>query len=497
VARRATRAHTPDPLDRALREGAARDASAKLLREHPVAPGQPYYVAVWAHGAQVEAACKGAAESVLALCAAAGNDVRSAWVRKASDLSSQGLRVLGVARSLAPADAVPPARPQDWRFEWCGLIAFEDPLRPSVPDAVRLAHDAGVEVMMITGDAPGTALAIARQAGIDDRAGALTGHEIDALDDAALAAAVRDVRVFARVTPAHKLRLVRALQSRGEVVAMTGDGVNDAPALRAAHVGISMGQRGTDVAREAAALVLMDDDFGRIVQAVSQGRRIFDNLRKVMLYIVAIHVPIAGLALLPLLLGWPALLLPAHVALTELVIDPMCTLGYEPLPAERDHMRRAPRALDEPLIGRAQFLLALAQGLTLLALCLAVYALALRQLDEPAARFTAFAALTSGNLLLAQVNATQAPLWRGGVASARAFAWIALAALAALTVSVTLPSMAQLFAFSWPGVGPLLAALIASALVMTIWEGLKRWTWVQAAMGAKQERLGSSSLPRR
>jgi P-type Ca2+ transporter type 2C len=484
VARRAAREHTPDPLDRALRAGLVAEPRASLVDEHPVAPGQPYYVAVWSEDGKTEAACKGAAETVLALCSGAEEEARSRWAQRAAELASQGLRVLGVARATLPTGASPPRQPQGWRFEWCGLVAFEDPLRPSVPDAVRLARGAGVEVLMITGDAPGTALAIARQAGIDGAAGTLIGPQIDAMSDAELAEAVRRVRVFARVTPAHKLRLVRALQANQHVVAMTGDGVNDAPALRAANVGISMGERGTDVAREAAALVLMDDDFGRIVQAVSQGRRIFDNLRKVMLYIVAIHVPIAGLALLPLLLGWPALLLPAHVALTELVIDPMCTLGYEPLPAEREHMRRKPRAQDESLIGRAQLALGLAQGLTLLAVCVFVYGMALIHLEEPAARFTAFAALTSGNLVLALVNASQAPIGRGGLTSPLVFAWIAAIAFAALGTSVALPTLAGLFAFAWPGAGPVAAAVLLGALAVWGWDRLKCSAWVRQALGA-------------
>jgi phosphoserine phosphatase len=308
------------------------------VREVPVADGRPMYTAVWRDSRGTHAHCKGAAESVLALCQLP-EDAQRHWQQRAADLASQGWRVLGVAQADNVAGDMSASR-----FNWLGLVAFEEPLRESVPAAVRLAREAGITVKMITGDAPQTALAIAREAGIVVNHGnALLGSDIEAMDDAALNHAVRNAQVFARVSPAHKLRLVRAMQANGEVVAMTGDGVNDAPALRAAHIGIGMGARGTDVAREAAALVLQDDDFGHIVQAVSQGRRIFDNLRKVMLYIVAIHVPIAGLALLPLLFGLPPLLLPAHVALTEMVIDPMCTLGYESLAAAA-----AGRAFDRP-----------------------------------------------------------------------------------------------------------------------------------------------------
>jgi P-type Ca2+ transporter type 2C len=372
-----------------------------------------------------------------------------------------------------------------WHFEWLGLLAFEDPLRASVPAAVGLAREAGMQVKMITGDAPQTALAIAREAGLSTGGGALLGADIDAMDDAALAQAVRCTNVFARVNPTHKLRLVRALQANGEVVAMTGDGVNDAPALRAAHIGIGMGARGTDVAREAAALVLQDDDFGHIVQAVSQGRRIFDNLRKVMLYIVAIHVPIAGLALLPLLFGLPPMLLPAHVALTEMVIDPMCTLGYEGLRAEGQHMRQPPRPFGEPLIGRAQLLLGLTQGALLLAVCFAVYALTLQQgLTTEAARFMAFVALTAGNLTLALIDTTQQPLSRGG-AVARPFVWITLAALAALALCVAVPPLRKLFGFAWPGAAELAVAVLAGVLGTAWWDLAKHWPVVAHTFGAR------------
>jgi P-type Ca2+ transporter type 2C len=480
----ATRENTPDPMDRAL--GAVlgpptRDA-AQRLHEWPVAAGRPMYCAVWREDdGSARAGAKGAAESVLALCRPPDAAQRE-WQQRAAELASQGWRVLGVATA---ANVVVGAEMSTWRFEWLGLLAFEDPLRTSVPAAVKLAREAGIGVKMITGDAPQTALAIAREAGIATDVAALLGAEIDAMDDAALARAVRNTSVFARVSPTHKLRLVRALQAGGDVVAMTGDGVNDAPALRAAHIGIGMGARGTDVAREAAALVLQDDDFGHIVQAVSQGRRIFDNLRKVMLYIVAIHVPIAGLALLPLLFGLPPLLLPAHVALTEMVIDPMCTLGYEGLRAEGQHMRQPPRPLSEPLIGRAQLLLGLMQGALLLAVCFAVYALALQQgLATEAARFIAFVAMTAGNLTLALIDTTQQPLSRGG-SVARPFVWIALAATAALALCVAVPPLRSLFGFAWPGAAELGLAVLAGVLGTAWWDLAKRWPLVARTFGAR------------
>ena len=486
AALRATREHTPDPMDRALRalpDVALPDPAARR-REFPLRDGRPLYAALWPRedGATgVELDSKGAAEALLERCTLDAAQ-RTHWRERAAALAAEGLRVLGVAR--VRLDTLPDDVPAEG-LEWLGLLGFEDPLRASVPAALQRAREAGLRVLMITGDAPGTALAIARQAGLDAGAGALLGRELETMDEAALRDAVKRHGVFARVTPQQKLRLVRALQAAGEVVAMTGDGVNDAPALRAAHIGIGMGARGTDVAREAAALVLMHDDFDPLVQAVALGRRIFDNLRKVMLYIVAIHVPIAGLALLPLLFGLPPLLLPAHVALTEMVIDPMCTLGYERLPAEPAQMRQPPRPLAEPLIGRAQVLLGLAQGTGLLLACLAVYALALRGgQGTPEARFLAFAALTAGNLVLALVNATQQPLWRGARV-ARSFLWIALAAAAALGACLATPWTRELFGFAWPGATACAAALAAGALSVLPWDLAKQLPVVARTLGVR------------
>jgi Ca2+-transporting ATPase len=272
-----------------------------------------------------------------------------------------------------------PVEPAAFGLELLGLAALADPLRPDIPAAVAACRGAGLRVVMITGDHPETARAIARQAGLDAGApdAVLTGAALATLDDAGLARRLAATDVCARVAPQQKLRVVRALQQGGAVVAMTGDGVNDAPALRAADVGVAMGRRGTDVAREAAELTLLDDRFASLVEAIATGRRIFGNMRKSMCYVMAMHVPIAGMALLPVLLGWPVMLYPLHIVFLELVIDPACSLAFENEPAEADLMRRPPRAPGEALFGRAAVGSALVQGAWVLALLVALYAWAL------------------------------------------------------------------------------------------------------------------------
>jgi len=455
----ASRRGSSDPMDRALlAEGDAALAGSarlhpqwRLTREFPLAPALLAVTQEWTDEAGTRhIAAKGAPEAVFELCRLPAERVEALQGR-VRQLAAAGLRVLAVAAGRAPGPAaVADARGYD--FEWLGLAAFEDPLRASVPGAVAQAREAGIAVVMITGDHAATALAIADQAGIPIEAGVLAGAELAALDDAALAEAVRRVRVFARVMPEQKLRLVQALRRNGEVVAMTGDGVNDAPALKAAHIGIAMGVRGTDVAREAAGLVLLDEDFGRIVGGVRMGRRIFDNLRNVMVYITAIHVPVAGLALLPLLFGLPPLMLPAHVVLTEMVIDPVCSLAFEGAPEDPGLMRRPPRGADDGVIGWSMLLQGLAQGGSLLLATLAVYGLALHDGQAAdVARALAIIALTAGNLLLVAANTTAGGGLRVLAApGARAFWLICVLATAALAAAVLLPATRELLHFGLP-----------------------------------------------
>jgi Ca2+-transporting ATPase len=300
--------------------------------------------------------------------------------------------------------AGPPEDPAVAPFRFAGLVGFLDPLRPDAPAALAEARRAGISVIMITGDHPATALAIARMAGIATEGGVLTGRDVERLAFPSLRERLREVRVFARVAPEQKLLLVEALKANGEVVVMTGDGVNDAPALQSAHVGVAMGRKGADVAREAAALVLLDDSFASIVGGVRLGRRIFVNLRRALTYVTAIHAPIAGLALVPILLGLPPVLFPMQVVLLELAIDPMCALVFEGEPSEADAMRRPPRQVDEPLFGPAQLAVALGQGGILLGVIFGLYLWALDRGNVAQARGAAFAALVLGNLGLALVD---------------------------------------------------------------------------------------------
>ncbi len=423
-------------------------------------------------------AAKGAPEAIIDLChldAAAQAQVAAA----VETMAAQGLRVLAVARA-AFASPDFPAVEHDFEFEYIGLLGLADPLRAEIPAAVRQCFEAGIRVVMITGDYPATARAIARQAGLaaDEL---LSGDELAAMDEEELRTRMRTVSVCARIAPEQKLRIVQALKADGEITAMTGDGVNDAPALKAAHVGIAMGGRGTDVAREAAALVLVDDNFASIVRAVRLGRRIFDNMQKSMSYILAVHIPIAGMALLPVLLGWPALLYPMHIAFLQLIIDPVCSLAFESEPAEADLMRRPPRDAKAQLFGGATLGMALLQGVGVLLIVIGAYAWASHRLNEPEARALAFATLVIANLALIFSNRSRSQAWIALLRTAKPILWIVTGAtLGLLALALYLPPLSKLFLFAPLPPGELgaafglgLAGLAWSKLVKKIFQSTK------------------------
>jgi len=447
-----------------------RAPEAVLVHEYPLTAALPAMTHVWhSPGTAVcQVAIKGAPEAVLGLCQLSA-DARAAVLAQADAFAAEGMRVLGVATAISPAPGagppVWPADPAGFAPTFLGLVALADPLREPVPAAVRECRAAGIDVAMITGDYPVTARAIADQAGIATAAGVLTGAQLDALGDAELHERLARVRVFARVSPQHKLRLIQAFQARGEVVAMTGDGVNDAPSLRAANIGIAMGGRGTDVAREAAAIVLLDDQFDAIVRAVRLGRRIGDNLRKAMAYVLSVHVPTAGLSLLPLLFGLPVMLAPVHIAFLELVIDPVCSIVFEAEPAERDAMQRPPRDPAAPLFGLTDMAAAFAQGALVLAAVAGLSAWLLHvDVPEAQARGTGFLALVLANLGLIVFNRSfgRSPL--DALARPNPALWWVVAAVGALLGLVYgWAPLRELFRFS-----PLAAADVGLALAVAV-----------------------------
>lgn len=368
--------------------------------------------------------------------------------RVIDQMASDGLRVLGVARALFDKEHLP-ASQHDFNFTFAGLIGMEDPVRPSVPMAIRECFEAGIRVIMITGDYPGTAKNIARQIGLPNPELCITGSELQEMSQTELNEKIKQVNIFCRVMPEQKLIIVNALKSRGAIVGMTGDGVNDAPALRSAHIGIAMGQRGTDVARESSDIVILNDDFGSIVEAVRMGRCIFDNLRKAMAYIISVHIPIAGIIFLPLLFGWPIVLFPAHIVFLELIIDPTCTLVFESERAEKDVMRRSPRNSQESLFTRGLFVLSILQGLFSLAVVLFVFKVSrVWDHDEAEARSLTFLTLITSNICLILTNRSWNRSILGNLLDMNRILLIVLSAVALLLGLIfTVPFLTRLFHF--------------------------------------------------
>jgi Ca2+-transporting ATPase len=380
---------------------------------------------------------------------------------------------LGVARGRFDGEDWPDSQ-RDHDFEFLGLVGLADPLRASVPQAVRECRSAGIKVMMITGDYPATAGAIARQAGLAE-GDIVSGTELEAMTDDELASRVRSASAFARVLPEQKLRIVNALKANGEIVAMTGDGVNDAPSLKAAHIGIAMGGRGTDVAREASSIVLLDDDFGSIVKSIRLGRRIYDNLRKAICFIVAVHVPIAGLALLPLLFGLPILFWPMHIAFLEMVIDPVCSLVFEAETEEEDVMTRPPRPVSEPLLPARLIGWGLLQGVAAFGLVAGIYLVALdRGLAENEVRALTFFSLVMAIVGLILLNRSfSASLLTALKRPNRALVLVFTAVVLMLAATLAWPFMRELFRFGPLHLDDLALSFGAGVLLLLLLESAK------------------------
>lgn len=409
---------TYDPMEKAMLAhceslGITRELlfSGELVTEYPFTNEAKMMGHVWKNKDGIIVAAKGSPERILKLCRLSEDEDKQAQAQL-TEMSRQGLRVIAVGQmKISSADSIPKTLPE-CVLQFCGLVGLADPPRESVKEDIRHCTQAGVRIVMITGDNGITASSIAKQIGMPDCEKIITGDELNEMTDEELREKVRNVSIFSRVVPEHKMRIVKAFKENGEVVAMTGDGVNDAPALKYADIGIAMGKRGSEVSREAADLILLDDNFSTIVETIRDGRRIYDNIKKAIGYVFTIHIPIAFACLLaPMLNVNPAnlMLLPLHVVLLELIIDPTCSIVLERQPAERDVMERTPRNPNENILNAKGLVKSLLQGIAIFAASFGTYFTVLQQNPQngaPTARSMGLAVIFLSNLLLVQVNSS-------------------------------------------------------------------------------------------
>ena len=445
----------------------------QLVREYPLSQELLAMSHVWQSpdGEYYVIAAKGAPEAVADLCHM-NDDELDHLSHNISLMASEGLRIIGVARAHFKKTDLP-GEQHDFNFQFLGLVGFIDPVREEVPKAVEECYQAGIRVVMITGDYPGTAMNIAQKIGLEKPKKVITGPELAEMDDLTLKDRVKDVNIFARMVPEMKLRLVEALKSNGEIVSMTGDGVNDAPALKSAHIGISMGGRGTDVARESSSMVLLEDDFSSIVSAVKMGRRIYDNLKKASAYIFAVHVPIIGMSFFPVLFQWPLVLFPVQIVFMELIIDPSCTVVFEAEAAEKNVMMRPPRNPDEALFNRGTIGMSILQGIVVFLIVLGVYILTLDR-GEDLARTISFTTLIIANLSLILTNRSWSNTILQTIRSPnKALWWVLTGALIFLGLVIYFPPLQQLFRFCPLNPGDILVCTVAGTLSVLWFEVLK------------------------
>jgi Ca2+-transporting ATPase len=457
----------------------------ELIIEYPLSPDLLAMSNVWRSpdGNDYSIAAKGAPEAIADLCHFDA-EKRQALAGDINTMAAQGLRVLGVAKASFTKPQLPDGQ-HDFTFTFLGLVGFADPVRPQVADAVRECYTAGIRVIMITGDYPLTAQNIGRQIGLAHTDQCITGAELEQMSEEELRKRISTATLFARAVPEQKLRIVNALKANGEVVAMTGDGVNDAPALKSADIGIAMGGRGTDVARESSSLVLLDDNFTSIVSAVRLGRRIFDNLKKAMAYIFSIHVPIAGMSLIPVLFNMPLVLLPVQIVFLELIIDPACSIVFESEKEEPNVMNRPPRHKDEGLFTRKTLALSLLQGFVVLAVVLIMYVNAVsRGFGEAEVRTLTFTTIVIANLCLILTNRS----WSETLVTTlrtpnKAMRWVFAGTIICLILVLFIPLLQDLFRFGTVPFVDLIVCAIAGGLSVVWFECYKYWSTRMADRG--------------
>ncbi len=424
-----------------------------LEKEYPLSPELLSITHAWKPHLEEKGGfvigAKGAPEAIIDLCHLSNEDAEK--IKKASEeMASSGLRILGIAKSKLNSSELP-LKQHDFDFIFLGLIGIADPIRPGVKESVAECHSAGIRVIMLTGDHPITASSIAQKIGLKNPHKIITGPEMENLEASELAELAKQSSIFSRVMPSQKLRLVEALKNSGEIVAMTGDGVNDAPALKSAHVGIAMGARGTDVARESADIVLLDDDFSSIVEAIKTGRRVYTNIRSALVYLFAIHIPIAGMSVLPVIFGFPLVLLPAHIALLHLIIEPASSIAFEIEPASIDIMKKKPRSPSEPLFNKEIWYASFLRGIPLLIALASVYFISLkRNQGEAEARTLVFSTLILSNSMLIYLSRGSSVTLSSKLLSRpnKVIRWLSLASLVMLGLALFNPYLQVVLRFS-------------------------------------------------
>lgn len=474
----ASRIDTIDPMEKAIKELFQKTENTlpiayEFEKEFPLSRSLMCMSRIYKNETRIEAFSKGAPEAVFSLCNLSDQE-KDQLYSNIEILTSKGLRVLAVASSSNISENIDDQK--DISYTYLGLLAFEDPIREEVPNAIKECHNAGIKVIMITGDYPNTARTIGSQIGIDEHEGIITGAELNELNDSELQERIRSTSIFARVVPEQKLRIVQALQANGEIVAMTGDGVNDAPALKAADIGISMGKKGTDVAREASSLVLLDDNFSSIVAAIRSGRRIYDNLEKAMSYIMAIHIPIIGLTLTPAFLNYmPILLMPLHIVFMELIIDPVSSVVFEAERSEHHIMKRPPRDPNKQFFGSKEILFSLLNGILLLSMVLVVYSITRNEgHTDKEVRAIMFSSLIIGNIMLTLSKLSNTRSFIAVITEMNwSFVIISNTALLILLAVISVPALVKVFSFEFPGFHHFLPSIIGAICLLTILELIK------------------------
>lgn len=470
-----------DPMELAIvdeyKKLHANNEHLSLLKEYPLSKDLFAMTRVFAskHDNAVTAFCKGAPESIFSLCHLTDEEI-AIHTEIVHAFAQQGLRVIAAAKCNLQNNVLPETQ-SDFDFSFVGLVGFEDPIRPEVPAAIKECYDAGIRVIMITGDYPATARSIGSKIGLQHHENVLTGDELRNLSNDELKEKIKYTNIFARIIPEQKLQIIQALKANGEIVAMTGDGVNDAPALKAADIGVAMGLKGTDVAREAASLVLLDDNFASIVHAIRSGRRIFDNLQKAMSYIIAIHIPIIGLVLFPAFFpALPILLMPLHIVFLELIIDPVCAIAFESEQEERGIMSRPPRNPNDLFFGFRKIISSLMRGILLFTMVLLVYFLSIRDgHTAEEVRAIAFSSLIIGNVFLILTSLSNT---RSFVSILReknlSVLFISITALVLLFLTISIPFLQSIFSFQFAGYSHFIISIAGASVMLLIFEITKQ-----------------------